>query len=447
MQDNTWTAVVKQYPQGVPTELLMTKAPPGYTDKVQAAFVRSLTPGDRVDSASKPWNFATFIGYRGMPDSSRQGDSPPITRTHLNYNNDYPATVADIEDPAQRLLTNRAMRLKTLQLLYYIQNQLGKKDWAVANDEGYDTPYNRAEIDAWLRERPDLEPYRAIFYHFPVMPYTRESRRIVGLHTLTARDIERRPGKPTRFPNTVALGDYAVDLHGSMVPQYLEMDLDRAEDIPREKFGERGIGPFPIPFECFIPEKVDGFLPAEKNISQSRLANGATRLQPHTLLMGQAAGAIAALAVQRHVRPRDLDPVLVQLALLDAGDTLFLTPLLDIRRDSPHWKPVQLVLTHGLLTVEKQKFNPHDLVTAEVLALIFNQLFGDQAKPAVTAPPVTGTDFVHALSQALAKSSHPFAFQARLKDANQPITRLEAAQVLAQFLEQRAVARKEGGAK
>ena len=41
------------------------------------------------------------------------------------------------------------MRLKTLHLLYYIQTTLGRKDWAVANDEGYDTPYNRAD-DAWI---------------------------------------------------------------------------------------------------------------------------------------------------------------------------------------------------------------------------------------------------------------------------------------------------------
>jgi hypothetical protein len=92
-----------------------------------------------------------------------------------------------------------------------------------------------------------------------------------------------------------------------MSAPYLELDLDHEEDIPH-KFGERGVGPFAIPFECFIPEKIDGFLPAEKNISQSRMVNGATRLQPHTMLMGQAAGAIAALAIEKGIQPRALDP-------------------------------------------------------------------------------------------------------------------------------------------
>ena len=431
VQANTWTAV-----------LLMTQPPPGYTDKVHAAFVRSLGDGDKIDTKAKPWTWVTFIGYRAMPDSSRPGNSPPITRTHLNYNNDYHSSVAEIENPVQRRATDREMRLKTLQLLYYIQTTLGKKDWAVASDEGYDTPYNRAKISAWLKDRPNLEPYRPILYHFSVMPYTRESRRIIGLHTLVAREIERYPGKPTRFPHAVALGDYAVDLHGSMTPKYLEAGLDRPEDIPTEKFGSRGVGPFPIPFECFIPEKVDGFLPAEKNISQSRMANGATRLQPHTMLMGQAAGAIAALAVQRNVRPRDLDPVLVQLALLDADDVLFLTPITDVRRDSPNWKPVQLVLTHGLLTDEKGKFNPRAELTTADLATIVAKLFpSPPAPPAAQDAPVTGARFLQTLTSAIAVSNRPFTLKIALKDPAQPVTRAEAAQVLAKFLEQRAESR------
>lgn len=321
VQDNTWTAVVKQYPQGVPAELRIQEPPPGYTEKVHAAFVRTLVNGEKIDSQGKPWTWATFIGYRGMPDSSRPGDSPPITRTHLNYNNDYGASVAEIENPVQRKATDRAMRLKTLHLIYFVQHTLGKTDWAVANDEGYDTPCNREAIDEWLKERPELTPYRTIFYHFSIMPYVRESRRIIGLHTMTAREIERKNGRPMQFPHTVALGDYPVDMHGSMQKQWLELDLDREADIP-EKFGGKGSGPFAIPFESFIPEKVDGFLPAEKNISQSRMVNGATRLQPHTMLMGQAAGAIAALSIQHNVQPRALDPALVQRVLLDAGCVL-----------------------------------------------------------------------------------------------------------------------------
>jgi hypothetical protein len=345
VQDNTWTAVVKHYPQGVPEELRLAQPPPGYTPKVAAAFARSLVDGEKIAGQEKPWTWATFIGYRGMPDSSRPGNSPPITRTHLNYNNDYPSSVAEIEDPARREATSRAMRLKTLHLIYYLQQTLGKKDWSVANDEGYDTPANRAAIDAWLADQPELAPYRAVLYHFSIMPYVRESRRILGVHTLTAREIDRSQGQPVQFPSTVALGDYPVDMHGSMSTPYLELELEDLSVVPSD-FHQRRSGPFAIPFESFIPEKVDGFLPAEKNLSQSRMANGATRLQPHTMNMGQAVGAIAALSIEQNIPPRALDPQLVQRVLVEAGCTLSIEPV-SAPWGTPEWREQQLANQHA----------------------------------------------------------------------------------------------------
>ena len=329
IQNLTWTAVVKEYAAGVPSELRLTTPPPDY-EAFLPEFRRSLALGDPGELGpsppGEPWNWRRFIEFRGMPDSTRKERHNGITRTHLNYNNDFPVRVADLEDPERRMQTCQRAVLKTLCLLHYMQTELGHDDWSVANDEGYDTPFNRNQVEAVIAARPEMAAYRDVLRHFPIMPYVRESRRIVGLHTLTAREIERRPGRPTQFPDTVAVGDYAVDLHGSMKPELLEPEFDRIEDIPR-KFGERGLGPFAIPFRCFIPETIDGLLAAEKNISQSRLANGATRLQPSTLNMGQAAGAIAALSVKQKTPLRALDPADVQQVLLEAGCPLTLSPV------------------------------------------------------------------------------------------------------------------------
>lgn len=346
VQAITWTAVVRKYPDGkVPADLVMKSPPPGYA-ALEASFKRTLHNGQPGELAKppkgSPWSWDRFIGYRAMPDGTRPntGDSKVVTRTHLNFNNDLPTKVADLENPQSRLKTTRTAILRTLGLLYYIQTNLGRTDWAIADDEGYDTPYNRAQMDALIAVQPDLAPFRPILYRFSIIPYVRESRRIVGLHTLNAREIERKPGKPIQFPHTVALGDYAVDLHGSMNPPYLELDLDREEDIPHA-FGERGVGPFAIPFECFIPETVDGFVPAEKNISQSRMANGATRLQPSTLLMGQAAGAIAAIAAKQQIQPRAVNPRDVQRVLLEAGCTLSIAPV-PAPWGTPEWRQQQM---------------------------------------------------------------------------------------------------------
>ena len=440
VQDNTWTAVIKKYPGEVPAAFRITEKPPGYTDKIHQRFVKTLKLGDEVGTDDRPWSWARFVGYRGMPNSAAGGGTRPITRTHLNFNNDWPSSVAEIEDPAKRRATERDMRLITLHLLYYIQNTLGLKQWAVADDEGYDTPYNRAQMDAWLKERPELGPYRTLFYHFPVIPYVRESRRIVGLHTLCAREIDRRPGhQPVQFVNSVAIGDYPVDMHGSMQARYLELDLDRAEDIP-DKFGSKGHGPFAIPLECFIPEKVDGFLPAEKNISQSRMGNGATRLQPHTMLMGQAAGALAALAVEQGVQPRAVDPVLVQDVLARAQDPLTYTPVQDVASDKPEWAAIQMVTVRRLLPLEAGKFGPRGTVSAAEVAAIVAHFAPGMAAPPLEEP-VTRPAFAAALAEAGKEARVKVDFKAMDANTAQAITRSEAAQVVAECLVLRAKAK------
>lgn len=433
VQDNTWTAVIKKYPGAVPPAFRLVEKPPGYTDKVHQRFVKTLKLGDEIGTDDRPWTWARFIGYRGMPNSAEGGGTRPITRTHVNFNNDWPSSVAEIEDPVKRLATERDMRLVTLHLLYYLQTTLGLQDWAVADDEGYDTPYNRAQVDAWLKERADLQPYRTLFYHFPVMPYVRESRRMVGLHTLCAREIDRRPGqRPVQFPTSVAIGDYPVDMHGSMQPRYLELDLDRAEDIPA-KFGGHGHGPFAIPLECFIPEKVDGFLPAEKNISQSRMGNGATRLQPHTMLMGQAAGALAALAIKHNVQPRAVEPVLVQDVLARAQDPLTYEPVQDVASDQPEWAAIQMVTVRGLLPLAAGKFAPRQHVTAAEAAAVLAYVSPGSTKVAFETP-VTRSAFAKALQQVDSQPRIEVKFVAREADGALPLNRSEAAQVVADFL-------------
>ena len=338
VQQLTWTAVVKRYAEGVPTELRVSTPPPGYAvylPRFRTSVVRG-EPGDiTAPPRGTPWSWSRLIGYRGMPDSLQREPNGGITRTHLNFNNDHPVTVADVEDPVRRRETCRDALVKTLCLLHYVQTELGHDDWSVADDEGFDTPLHRAEIEELIAARPELATFRDVLRHFPVMPYVRESRRIIGVSTLRAREIERRPGTPVQFPDTVALADYAIDLHGSMTEDNLEQGLDRADDMPT-KFGDRGLGPFAIPFRCFVPETIDGLLAAEKNISQSRLVNGATRLQPSTLNMGQAAGAIAALAVRQQRPPRAVDPADVQQVLLAAGCPLAIAPV-SAPRGSEAW--------------------------------------------------------------------------------------------------------------
>jgi hypothetical protein len=164
---------------------------------------------------------------------------------------------------------------------------------------------------------------------------------MVGGETLKAGDLTRN-ADAKHVATSIAMGDYFMDLDHGQTSHAIEADLD-------DKDNPKGGGPFQVPFEVFIPEKIDGFVPAEKNISQSRIASGATRLQPITILTGQAAGTIAALSVKEGKQPRQLDPRKVQRVLLDSGCTLVQRWHSDVPWRSPVWKATQLLSLYQVM--------------------------------------------------------------------------------------------------
>lgn len=169
---------------------------------------------------------------------------------------------------------------------------------------------------------------------FALHPYYRESRRLVGLITVCEQDIlPVADGKvAARFNDAIAIGNYVNDHHYPGVKCSLQ---------PKSMlWGGRWTGtPFTIPYRCLIPSTTDGLLVCEKNISVSHIANGATRLQPVVMGIGQAAGMAAALCVELSCQPRDLPIRTLQVALLeDASSPAAVVPLFNLSPHHPEWK-------------------------------------------------------------------------------------------------------------
>jgi 8-oxo-dGTP pyrophosphatase MutT (NUDIX family) len=273
IQDITWLAIIKKYADGVPAELVMVE-PPGYNadDFRESLTLEGSGPGWPI---RYPVSWRFHNAYRGLPDSTNPrnytGWHGAITKTGVNWFNDAPMTPAAVTDRGVRREETCEAKLKTLQLLYYIQTEVDGR-WAVANDEGYDTPFNRSRV-CW----PGFEDIEA---NMPVIPYIREARRMVGQETLLAAAIQ------TPTLDGVAWGDYKIDLHGARTI----LDFDETWDP-----ANRGGGLFGIPLGAIVSAEYGGLFAAEKNISASRLANGAVRLQAVSMSTGQAAGAAAAM--------------------------------------------------------------------------------------------------------------------------------------------------------
>ena len=194
-----------------------------------------------------------------------------------------------------------------------------------------------------------------------LMPYWREGRRLLGLETVIEQDLlplgpgASRAALPLQDGHctSIAVGNYANDHH------YPGGDWPLAAKSCR--WGGRWSGtPFCIPYGALVSASTVNLLAADKGISVSHMANGATRLQPLVLNMGQAAGLAAALCVQQRCLPAELPVSSLQQALIEepkapAGPF----PLWDTPWHHPDWRQRQL---------HCQK-NPQSLSSAGTLTL------------------------------------------------------------------------------
>jgi len=173
-----------------------------------------------------------------------------------------------------------------------------------------------------------------------LMPYWREGRRLEALTTLVENHLlPRAPGAsiaplPWRDGSldSIAVGNYANDHH------YPGPDWPLAPKSCR--WGGRWSGtPFCVPYGALVSGHCANLLAADKAIGTSHMANGATRLQPLVMNVGQAAGLAAALCVRQGLSPAELPVQRLQTALIEdrlapAGPL----PLWDTPWHHPDWR-------------------------------------------------------------------------------------------------------------
>lgn len=172
---------------------------------------------------------------------------------------------------------------------------------------------------------------------YALHPYYRESRRLIGLTTIHEQDIlpsALLPVDAQGHYTGIAIGNYPNDHH------YPGMELPLTPKSIR--WGGRWTGtPFVVPYTSLIPQRVEGFLVAEKNISVTHIANGATRLQPLVMGIGQGAGWLAATAIRQGkslhqlVGRLDLKPL-----IQECRQAIF--PFFNLPPQHPEWEAWQL---------------------------------------------------------------------------------------------------------
>ena len=233
----------------------------------------------------------------------------------INGNDAYMNLVEAGKEERDSLL-EEAKRI-SLGYLYYIQTELGHPELGIA--EGV---YPSAD-------------------GLPLIPYHRESRRIHGRARFTVNDVFD-PYRNNLYRTSVAVGDYPVDHHHRRYPC--------PDSLPDLHFYP--VPSFSVPAGVLVPgenplqgdEDYSPLLVAEKSVSVSNIVNGATRLQPVVMGLGQAAGALAALTALDGCEPtvRRLQDELLE-------SSCYLMPYQELEPGDKGFASVQRVGLTGIL--------------------------------------------------------------------------------------------------
>ncbi len=145
----------------------------------------------------------------------------------------------------------------------------------------------------------------------------RESRRIIGDYLLTVDDYYNRQS----FDDEICRNAYCIDIHTSKKEHADELagktknDSSRYESLkPGESHG--------IPYRCLTPRGLRNVLVAGRSISCERLVQGAIRIMPVCLGLGEAAGVAAALAANGNCDVHQVDPRVLCHRLIAEGGYL-----------------------------------------------------------------------------------------------------------------------------
>ena len=293
-QDFTYVAIVKEYDHAVPMPM-----PEGYDRELYFNCCDNPLADNRdgVNPLGQQlWSPEMMLSYGRLPDGHIMLNWPVCA-------NDYFAEYLDMT-PSEREEVFRQAKRRTLGYIYFLQNELGYKNIGIADDV-YPTEDG-----------------------LPFFPYFREARRIAGRDTMTI-DAAKDPYRYDLYTRAVAVGDYPVDHHHVQNP--------RREELSHLWYGK--IPSFSVPMGVLIPVRTEDFLVADKAISTSWEMNGGTRLQPVVMGLGQAAGALAAIAVKTGRHPSEVPASEVQSVLLDHG--CYLLPFLDLKPSDPGFRDLQ----------------------------------------------------------------------------------------------------------
>jgi hypothetical protein len=181
----------------------------------------------------------------------------------------------------------------------------------LANDPGVPAAV-RAEMNSWglcAAEFADND-------HWPRQLYIREDRRMVGEYVMVQQDLQTNLTKS----DPIGMGSYNSDSHN--VERIVTDGFVRNEGDMQV-----GVKPYQIPYRVMLPKRAEAEnLLVPVAFSASHVAYSSVRMEPQYMILGQAAGVAAKMAMDAKAAVQAIDKTALTARLRAQGAVLEYIP-------------------------------------------------------------------------------------------------------------------------
>jgi hypothetical protein len=170
----------------------------------------------------------------------------------------------------------------------------------------------RAEVNQWGLPKDEF----ADTDHWPNQLYIRESRRMVGEYVMRQSDLQTQRTKE----DSIGMGSYNSDSHNVQRVAMPDGSVQNEGDV------EVPVTPYEIAYRSIMPKRSESEnLLVPVCLSATHVAYSSVRMEPQYMIIGQAAGVAASLAITSHTSIHDISIPDLQQKLRQHGAVLHLS--------------------------------------------------------------------------------------------------------------------------